>query len=105
MCSDEINLSFLKYVVSSDLFTAYLEDCSSGSSNSQKRVTPDVIMSVSLLLPSKGEQDRIGSLFTDIDNLITLHQRKRDEEKRKKEALMQLLLTGIVRTKEETNHA
>ena len=30
-------------------------------------------------------------------NQIALHQRKHDEEVRKKKALMQLLLTGIVR--------
>ncbi len=43
------------------------------------------------------EQNRIGDFFASIDNLITLHQRKCDEEKQKKKALMQLLLTGIVR--------
>ena len=44
------------------------------------------------------QQKKIGDYFHSLDNLITLHQRKRDEEKQKKKALMQLLLTGIVRT-------
>ena len=43
------------------------------------------------------EQQQIGSYFCNLDNLITLHQRKLDEEKQKKKALMQLLLTGKVR--------
>ncbi len=45
----------------------------------------------------KDEQARLGLFFLHIDHLITLHQRRLDEEKRKKKALMQLLLTGIVR--------
>ncbi len=44
------------------------------------------------------EQQHIAYYFSQLDNLITLHQRKYDEEKQKKKALMQLLLTGIVRT-------
>ena len=51
-----------------------------------------------LFAPSKEEQQRIEHFLRGIDNLITLHQRKCDEEKQKKKALMQLLLTGIVRT-------
>ena len=41
----------------------------------------------------------LGDFFKNIDNLITLHQCKLDEEKQKKKALMQLLLTGKVRVK------
>jgi len=43
------------------------------------------------------EQVAIGTYFEQLDHLITLHQRKLEEEKRKKKALMQLLLTGLVR--------
>ena len=43
------------------------------------------------------EQELIASFFTNLDNLITLHQRKLEEMKKQKKALMQLLLTGIVR--------
>ncbi len=50
-------------------------------------------------LPSIEEQQAIGNYFKSLDHLITLHQRKLDEEKQKKKALMQLLLTGIVRVK------
>lgn len=48
-------------------------------------------------LPSKAEQQRIGSYFDHLDHLITLHLRKLEEMERMKKALMQLLLTGIVR--------
>ena len=43
------------------------------------------------------EQSAIGTYFEHLDNLITLHQRKLEEMKKQKKALMQLLLTGIVR--------
>ena len=52
-----------------------------------------------VLAPSDDEQKSIGRFFREIDNLITLHQRKCDEEKQNKKALIQLLLTGIVRVK------
>ena len=45
------------------------------------------------------EQKKIGNFLKDLDNLITLHQRKWEEEKQKKKSLMQLLLTGKVRVK------
>lgn len=45
------------------------------------------------------EQQLIASYFSQLDHLITLHQRKLEENKKYKNALMQLLLTGIVRCK------
>ena len=87
--SDKINLSFLKQEVMDDTFTTYLEDCSSGTSNSQKRVTPDIIMSARFLMPTKEEQDKIALFFDNIDNLITLHQRKCDALKDLKKGMLQ----------------
>ena len=48
-------------------------------------------------LPSLIEQQAISDFFRQLDYLITLHQRKLEEMKKQKKALMQLLLTGIVR--------
>lgn len=48
-------------------------------------------------VPSKDEMIRMGSYFNNMDDLITLHQRKLDEMREYKRSLMQLLLTGIVR--------
>ena len=58
----------------------------------------DNIKNAEVKIPTTAEQIKIGGYFQQLDNLITLHQRKCDEEKQKKKALMQLLLTGIVRT-------
>lgn len=48
-------------------------------------------------MPSIEEQQQIGTYFRNLGHLITLHQRKLEQEKQKKKALMQLLLTGVVR--------
>ena len=61
-------------------------------------VSKNAILNTDISFPAESdEQAEIGSFFIGLDNLITLHQRKCDEEKQKKKALMQLLLTGIVR--------
>ena len=77
--SHSSELSFLKISLLSERITAYLESCSSGSSNSQKRVTPEIIMSSEIIAPSLAEQRRIGAFFDRLDSLITLHQRKYDK--------------------------
>lgn len=49
-------------------------------------------------IPSNiSEQAAIGTYFTALDSLITLHQRELAEVGKYKKALMQLLLTGLVR--------
>ena len=63
-------------------------------------ISAEDFFDIALLLPSDvAEQSKIGAYFRAIDHLITLHQRKLEEMKKQKKALMQLLLTGIVRTK------
>ena len=58
----------------------------------------EMISDMEILFPKSSDEQRlIAEYLTALDNLITLHQRKCDEEKQKKKALMQLLLTGIVR--------
>jgi type I restriction enzyme S subunit len=63
-------------------------------------ITPADYFETVLTVPSNvKEQHQIGTFFAKLDNIITLHQHKSEQEKQKKKALMQLLLTGIVRTK------
>ena len=50
-----------------------------------------------IIPPSTKEQQEIGAFFQQLDNLITLHQRKLAEMEKQKKSLTQLLLTGIVR--------
>ena len=67
-----------------------------------KGMTKDDLLSKSIFAPKdEVEQQQLGSYFRNLDTLITLHQRKLEEMKNQKKALMQLLLTGIVKTKGE----
>ena len=50
-----------------------------------------------IMTPNLSEQKMIGAFFANLDNLITLHQRKLELEQQQKKALMQLLLSGKVR--------
>lgn len=63
----------------------------------QPNLSLEQVANLEIAIPSEEEQKIIGSFFRQLDNLITFHQRKLEEEKRKKKALMQILLTGLVR--------
>ena len=64
---------------------------------SMPQLSLEQIRETKILCPSIEEQSRIADMLTQFNNLITLHQRELEEEQRKKKAMMQLLLTGIVR--------
>ena len=55
------------------------------------------IQEVTIAYPSRTEQDRIVSVFRQLDNLITLHQRKSEKVQKIKQGMMQQLLTGKIR--------
>ena len=44
-----------------------------------KHLNQNILVDFPVVLPEKPEQEKIGQYFEDIDNLITLHQRKYDE--------------------------
>lgn len=64
-----------------------------------KGITKDELLAKSIMVPRYAEQQQIGAFFKQLDKLITFHQRKLEEMKKQKKALMQLLLTGIVRVR------
>ena len=69
----------------------------SSGDGSRGGLNKQIIGEMEIPYTSKEEQTKIGAYFFNLDNLITLHQRKLEEMKNQKKALMQLLLTGIVR--------
>ena len=99
---DFISLSELK---TEPFFTCYAlyrriqGDQNAVQGSAIKGITKEDLLNKEISVPSLNEQTIIGVALQSLDNLITLHQRKRDEEIRKKKALMQLLLTGKVRVK------
>ena len=61
------------------------------------QITGYMFSKMEFKVPCLDEQKEIGEYFENLDHLITLPQRKLEEMKKQKKALMQLLLTGIVR--------
>ena len=63
-----------------------------------QKINKDEIGNVRLFLPSStDEQVKIGVFFQQLDNLITLHQRKLEKIQKIKQGMMQQLLTGKIR--------
>lgn len=61
------------------------------------KLNAETLMSIEFRLPCLQEQYRIGEYLTQLDHLITLHQRKVEKIKTQRKALQQYLLNGIVR--------
>ena len=94
--SDKIDGKFLFYSFSAEQIQGFINE--SAGIGTVGTYTIESGKKTPISLPNQIEQAKVGEFFQQLDNLITLHQRKCDEEKQKKKALMQLLLTGIVRT-------
>lgn len=90
------NSRFVYYHTRTDSFRRRLEAEMVGSAG-QKRVQANSVINYVILLPSPTEQTAIAEVLSTADREIELLQQDIEQEKRKKKALMQLLLTGIVR--------
>lgn len=53
-----------------------------------KHLNQNILVNFPVVLPQKTEQKVIGELFTNLDHLITLHQRKIDKIKNMKKAML-----------------
>lgn len=68
-----------------------------GAKNTMNISIDEWLSGIITIAPSEKEQKVIAKIFYSLDQIISLHQREIDEEKKLKKSLMQLLLTGIVR--------
>lgn len=91
------DLTFLCHLLGTPQMLSQYRSLAAGSTvnNLNKELVGNTVVTI----PSITEQRVLGDYLEQLDNLITLHQRKLDEMKKQKKALMQLLLTGIVRVK------
>lgn len=86
--SDLITENFLATVLRAPTVFASLTALSSGGT--AKGVSQKTLTTVDITIPANlNEQEQLASMFSDIDNLITLHQRKHESLKRVKAALLQ----------------
>ena len=70
-----------------DMIKDKAERVASGSTFAE--ISGKMLGNLEFMFPSKAEQDKIGAYFEQIDNLITLHQRKCDQIKDLKKCLLQ----------------
>ncbi|HEM6026741.1 TPA: restriction endonuclease subunit S [Streptococcus suis] len=84
----EINGQFLLEFVSRKEFYYYQGNIANGSRKA-KRIHTETFLGMPISLPTLPEQEAIGSFFSDLDQLITLHQRQLDHLKLLKKALLQ----------------
>lgn len=89
---------YWKYVFTSKSFIQRLETVTYGIRDGRS-ISYEEFLTLGFVYPSKAEQTAIARYLDKLSDLITLHQRKLEEMKRQKKALMQLLLTGIVRVR------
>ena len=80
-----------------NLNTKLLNTYAQGSSIREIRV--DKLRQIKIRYPSNNEQIAIAEVLSKADDELELLQKEIEEQKRKKQSLMQLLLTGIVRVK------
>lgn len=64
---------------------------------SRYNISKNKMMDIEIPIPDIEEQKQVGLYFRNLDNLITLHQQKRDKLLKQRKAMQQYLLTGIVR--------
>lgn len=68
-----------------------------GARHDRMSITDDDFFAMPISVPELKEQQEISAIFAVVDKEIELLQQSLEQEKQKKKALMQLLLTGIVR--------
>ena len=96
--NNDVNIDYIYAYMNSSQFQWQFEGKSNGST--RQSVGTEMVRILNLAIPADiKEQQQIGSYFSNLDHLITLHQRELAEAGKYKKALMQLLLTGLVRVK------
>ena len=86
MVLDEETNSYFVFSMSS-IIKDKAERVASGSTFAE--ISGKMLGNLEFMFPSKAEQDKIGGYFENLDNLITLHQRKCDETKKLKKYMLQ----------------
>ncbi len=80
---------FFKYLMLDRKFREHLELSSPGGAGRNRVLKISDMLKYEIKLPTIEEQLKIGEYFDELDNLITLHQRKCDETKELKKFMLQ----------------
>ena len=91
--SKSINLEFLFHYLKTDVVTDYFNGISKGTSNSQKRITPQDFLDYKVILPPIAEQRAIAEALSDVDGLIAALDKKIAKKRLLKQGAMCKLLS------------
>ena len=89
--NNDLVIDFFKHTLTDKRFKHHLELSSPGGAGRNKVLKVADMLKYELLVPSIKEQNEISSFLNHVDYIITLHQRKLDNLKLKKKALLQKL--------------
>lgn len=84
-----LNNDFKKFVFATKKVRDQIMSQATNSAN--KNISQSVLENLTFEIPSKDEQKKIGEFFQNLDNLITLHQRKYEELQKIKKFMLQNL--------------
>ena len=77
--TEKFDLNYLAYVLRSESFRKEMTFLAQGIS--RYNISKNKVMEVEIPVPSLDEQSKVGRYFSNLDNLITLHQREPPERK------------------------
>ena len=93
------DITYIKYLVSQEDFRRKLEFISPGGAGRNRVMNKKDFINLKAVFPTLPEQEAIGSFFSVLDQLITLHQRKLDTLKEQKKTYLKLLFPAKGQTK------
>lgn len=100
-CSTEIDLKLLSQILYTDKVTEDFIGMSTGTSNSQKRITPKAFLDYTIYLPKDMEEQKaLSKVFDDMDKEIEALDIQLEKYKKLKIGMMSKLLTGEIRLAE-----
>ena len=85
----DYDLQFWKYAINNESLMQRVLSRSTKASTMMHDLVTDDFLEQKFLVPSVKEQERIGMFLSNLDNLITLHQRKCDQAKKLKKYMLQ----------------
>ena len=85
--TEKFDLNYIAYVLRSKSFRKEMKFLAQGIS--RYNISKSKVMEVAIPVPSLDEQRKVGQYFSNLDNLITLHQRKCEKLKNIKKALLE----------------
>jgi type I restriction enzyme S subunit len=88
---------WLLHLLNSSAMRQSLKSIATGTSGSMKNISKPSFLSIRVLRPTFAEQRKIAAILSTWDRAIELTEKLIDAKKKRKQALMQQLLTGKVR--------